>query len=114
MAALAGVRARLVTFGLDPRADVRPRAVEDLGARGSRILVDGFPPIALPLVGRHQVSNALAALAVARELKLDPAAAAAALEAVRPGKARMEVRHAHGATLLVDCYNANPEATRAA
>jgi UDP-N-acetylmuramoyl-tripeptide--D-alanyl-D-alanine ligase len=65
-------------------------------------------------VGRHQVPNSLAALAVARELGLDPAAVVAALEQVRGTKGRMEVRRLKGATLLVDCYNANPDSTRAA
>ena len=68
----------------------------------------------LKLIGRHQVQNSLAALAVAREFGVDPKAAVAALEAQRPSKGRMEVRTVHGATLLADCYNANPDATRAA
>jgi UDP-N-acetylmuramoyl-tripeptide--D-alanyl-D-alanine ligase len=114
MHALTGVRCRVVTFGLSPGAEVRPSRVEDLGPQGSRVEVDGFPPLELPLVGRHQVPNALGALAVARELNLDPAATVAALESYRAPKGRMEVRRARGAALLVDCYNANPESMRAA
>ena len=60
------------------------------------------------------MQNALAALAVAREFGVDPGAAVAALEAARPARGRMEVRTRAGATLLVDCYNANPDSTRAA
>src|SRR5207237_341943 len=41
-------------------------------------------------------------------------AGAAAIEAYRSSSGRMEVRSVRGATLLVDCYNANPESTRAA
>ena len=114
IAALAGVAARLVTFGLASGAAVRPRRIEDLGPEGSRIEVEGFPPVHLRLVGTHQVLNALGALAVAREYKLDPQGVADALGALRPSKGRMEVRRARGATLLVDCYNANPESTAAA
>ncbi len=105
---------RLVTYGLAPGADLRPRALEPRGEEGTRFEVEGFPPVRLRLVGRHQVANALAALAVAREYRLDPAAVVGALEQVRPLAGRMEVRHARGATLLVDCYNANPDSTRAA
>jgi UDP-N-acetylmuramoyl-tripeptide--D-alanyl-D-alanine ligase len=112
--ALAGLRARLVTYGLAPGADVRPDRLEDRGAEGTRLEVAGFPPLALRLVGRHQAMNALGALAVARELRLDPARTVSALSAHRAGGKRMEVKHAGGATLLVDCYNANPESTRAA
>ncbi len=114
IAALAGVRARIVTFGFAAAADVRPAAIEDLGARGSRIDVDGFPTFTLPLVGRHQIQNALAALAVARVAGCDPAAVARELEQATADHGRMEVRELRGATLLVDCYNANPESTRAA
>jgi UDP-N-acetylmuramoyl-tripeptide--D-alanyl-D-alanine ligase len=112
--ALAGARCRIVRFGLSARADVRPSSIEDLGPRGVGLAVDGFPPFTLPLVGLHQASNALAALAVAREFGLDPAAVAAALASAPGSKGRMEVRQAGGATLLVDCYNANPDSTRAA
>ncbi|MBI3539930.1 MAG: hypothetical protein HY076_06625, partial [Candidatus Eisenbacteria bacterium] len=49
-----------------------------------------------------------------REFGVDPAAAAAAIESLRPGRGRMEVRAFRGATLLVDSYNANPESLRAA
>ena len=112
--ALAEVKARVVTFGESAGAEVRPLSVEELGPEGIRFEVEGFPPIHLQLTGRHQVRNALAAIAVARELRLDPAAVVRALEAYRPSKGRMETRTLRGATLLVDCYNANPESTRAA
>ena len=114
LAALAGAGRRIVTYGLTAAADLRPRAVEDLGPRGSRLEVLGFPAFRLPLIGRHHVANALAALAVAREWQLDPQAVVAALEHASPGPGRMEVRDVGGATLLLDHYNANPESTRAA
>jgi UDP-N-acetylmuramoyl-tripeptide--D-alanyl-D-alanine ligase len=109
-----GLRCRVVTYGFAADADVRPEAVEDLGPDGSRFSVDGFPPVHLRLIGRHMVGNALAAIAVTRQYGLDPAAVARALEAHRPARGRMERREARGGTLLVDCYNANPDATRAA
>jgi len=112
--ALAGVKARVIRYGLARSADVRPERVTDLGPDGSRIEVAGFPPLHLRLVGGHQVANALAALAVARESRLDPAAVVAALEQVRGTEGRMELRRVRGALLLVDCYNANPDSARAA
>jgi UDP-N-acetylmuramoyl-tripeptide--D-alanyl-D-alanine ligase len=107
-----GAKCRIVRYGVGPEAELRPAHLEPLGAAGTRVEVPGFPAFTLALLGRHQVANAMAALAVARELGLDPAAAVAALEAYRPAKARMQLAHARGATLLVDCYNANPESTR--
>ncbi len=112
--ALAGVKARVIRYGLSRSAHVRPERVTDLGPDGSRIEVAGFPPLHLRLVGGHQVPNALAALAVARESGLDPAAVVAALGQVRGTQGRMEPRQVKGALLLVDCYNANPESMRAA
>jgi UDP-N-acetylmuramoyl-tripeptide--D-alanyl-D-alanine ligase len=114
LAALTGAPCRVITYGLGPDAEVRPSALTDLGPEGSRIEVAGFPPLHLPLVGRHQVANALAAFAVAKEFRLDPEAVVKALAAARPGKGRMEVKHARGAVLLVDYYNSNPESARAA
>lgn len=114
LSALAGVKARVISYGLARTASVRPQAVADLGPEGSRIEVAGFPPLHLRLVGRHQVANALAAFAVARELKLEPAAVVAALAQVRAAPGRMEVRRLKGATVIVDCYNANPDSMQAA
>ncbi len=114
LAALRGTRARVVPYGFAEDAAVRPATLTDLGPDGTRFTVAGFPPVHLRLIGRHQVQNALAALAVAREYAVDPAAAVAAIGAQRPAKGRMEVRGVAGATLLVDCYNANPDSTRAA
>jgi UDP-N-acetylmuramoyl-tripeptide--D-alanyl-D-alanine ligase len=112
--ALRGLKARLVTYGVAARADVRPRRVASLGAEGSRVEIEGFPPFTLSLPGEHQVANALAAVAVAREYRLDPAAVAAAIESYRPTRGRMEPRRLNGALVLVDCYNANPDSVRAA
>jgi UDP-N-acetylmuramoyl-tripeptide--D-alanyl-D-alanine ligase len=112
--ALRPLGRRVVTYGLSREADVHPRSWELLGEEGARLEVDGFPPIRLPLVGRHNLTNALAAVAVAREYRLDPAAVADALSRVPSLPKRMEVRHARGATLLVDCYNSNPDSARAA
>jgi UDP-N-acetylmuramoyl-tripeptide--D-alanyl-D-alanine ligase len=109
-----GLRCRVVTYGFAADADVRPEDVEDLGPDGARFRVAGFPPVHLRLIGRHMVADALAAIAVARQYGLEPAAVARALEAHRPARGRMERREARGGTLLVDCYNANPDATRAA
>ncbi len=114
LAAVKGAKARVTTYGFAKGADVRPERWEDLGPEGSRLEVEGFPPVHLRLVGRHQAQNALAALAVARHWKLDPGAVAAALGAHRALKGRMEVRRSGGAVLLVDCYNANPDSTAAA
>jgi UDP-N-acetylmuramate--alanine ligase len=71
---------RLVTYGVNPQAEVRAGAIT-MGPEGARFDVlirplDG-PPIRyddlrLPMAGHHNVMNALAAIAVARELGVSP------------------------------------------
>ncbi len=114
MVAVQGAAAEIITYGFAADAHVRPERLEDLGDAGTRFNVAGFPPIQLRLIGLHQVCNALAALAVARHLKLDPEAVVAVLAAHQPLKGRMQVQHVAGATLIVDHYNANPDSMRAA
>jgi UDP-N-acetylmuramoyl-tripeptide--D-alanyl-D-alanine ligase len=114
IAALRGVKARLVTYGFGRDADLHPDRIEDLGEGGTRLQVAGFPAVTLAIPGRHQALNALGALAAAREWRIDAHAAAAAIAGYRPGRGRMQVRHVRGATLLVDHYNANPDSVRAA
>lgn len=71
-------------------------------------------PVALRVPGRHQVTNALLALAAAEALGVDPQRAAAGVSTVNAQKLRGERRRVGALTLLLDCYNANPESTRAA
>jgi UDP-N-acetylmuramoyl-tripeptide--D-alanyl-D-alanine ligase len=58
--------------------------------------------------------NATLALAVAHLLEVDPVDACAAISTVQAVGMRGEIRKVNGWTLLVDCYNANPQSMRAA
>ncbi len=112
-------RARVVTTGRGPAADVRATDVAlDDSARPRFTLVAGGEehPVALRVVGEHQVDNALSAAAAAIAAGMTPAAVAAALsEAGARSRWRMEVdRRADGVTVVNDAYNANPESMRAA
>jgi UDP-N-acetylmuramoyl-tripeptide--D-alanyl-D-alanine ligase len=106
---------RVVTFGIDRDAAIRARTVEDRGIEGSVAAVTtplGSFDLTLPLVGRGNLMNALAAAGVAIhfDVPLDSIAAAAA--ALRPASHRGEVvRLGSGATIVDDSYNANPTAT---
>jgi UDP-N-acetylmuramoyl-tripeptide--D-alanyl-D-alanine ligase len=66
------------------------------------------------LVGRHQVVNAVLALAASAELGLTPDAAARGLAAARPPSRRLELWSAHGVRVLDDAYNANVDSMLAA
>lgn len=118
--AMAGrTAARVVTFGRAPGAGLRAADVRlDESGRAAFTLItpDGSAPVRLRLYGEHNVVNALAAAALARELGLGVAAAAEGLSAAAPrSKWRMEVtRRPDGVTVINDAYNANPEAVAAA
>jgi UDP-N-acetylmuramoyl-tripeptide--D-alanyl-D-alanine ligase len=66
--------------------------------------------VQLRLLGRHNVSNALAAIAVGLRSGMRLEQCAAALGEMRAGDKRGEVLEWRGATLINDCYNSNPRA----
>ncbi|NBE83754.1 UDP-N-acetylmuramoyl-tripeptide--D-alanyl-D-alanine ligase [Micromonospora rubida] len=112
--AMAGrTRARVVRYGEAAHADVRAEDVTlDGRGRASYTLVtpEGSAPVRLGLTGRHQVSNSLAAAAVARELGMSLTELAAALgELGLVSTRRMDVfERPDGVTVIDDSYNANP------
>ncbi len=98
---------------------IRAAAVrlDDLGRPSFTLLTpEGSARVALRLHGAHNVPNALAAAALARELGLGLDDIADGLSgAVARSRWRMEVRQrADGVTVINDAYNANPESVRAA
>lgn len=107
---------RVVHFGRGPCANLRVEHIENLGPDGLRLSVcadDRRASLHLHLLGEHNVTNMLAALAVgmAAEIPLDMAARS--LESLQPEDKRGEVLTWHGATIINDSYNSNPEALKA-
>ncbi|MCA1032953.1 UDP-N-acetylmuramoyl-tripeptide--D-alanyl-D-alanine ligase [Bacillus timonensis] len=69
----------------------------------------------IPVLGEHNVHNALAALAVARHLGLDSKKIAQGLQQLKVTNMRMElIRGRDGITLINDAYNASPTSMKAA
>lgn len=107
---------RVILYGRGPCANLRVEHLENLGADGMRLTVaaDGQrAAIHLHLLGEHNVSNALAALAVGLAAEISLEMGARALEALRPDEKRGQVIQWHGASIINDCYNSNPEALKA-
>ena len=114
-AAMAGTR-RHVRFGMADDADVRGEVIEAGAQTRFALLLPGSrSEITLPLSGRHNVMNALAAAAAAHALDVPPATIKRGLESAPAVKGRLQ-RHtmAEGWTLIDDSYNANPGSTAAA
>jgi UDP-N-acetylmuramoyl-tripeptide--D-alanyl-D-alanine ligase len=104
---------KVVTFGLRRAADVSAQNVRNNGAGGSSfdLVVEGVTePANLPLLGEHNIYNALAATAAALEKGVRPSQAAAALATLQPADKRGQVLELKGATIINDCYNSNPKA----
>ena len=68
----------------------------------------------IQLLGRHQVANALFALAAGAELELDRAQIERGLALCAPSKMRLQLRDAGGVRVLDDAYNANADSMLAA
>ena len=69
--------------------------------------------VTAPMAGRHAVSNALLALTIADHLGVPARDAVRGLGSARMGSMRGEFQRIGGLTLIVDCYNANPQSVRA-
>ena len=100
------------TFGLSSRADVQPTRVRRVD--GCTAFELWGKPFRLPFPGEHNVVNAAAALCVATWAGATLQHAREALAEVQLPPMRQEVRRLGGVTFLVDCYNSNPTAMRAA
>jgi len=108
---------RLIRFGLDNAADVGARgiALRDDGCDFTLVTPAGEAPVALPLAGRHNVLNALAAAALALGCGVGLEDIAAGLRDAKPVAGRLVRHHLdRGAWLIDDTYNANPGSLNAA
>lgn len=106
-----------VTFGDSSKCDIRAADIEARGGFAHFDLVIGSDrhAVELQILGLHQISNALAAAAIASSLGVSVNRIASALSNHVPlSKWRMELDEANGLTLINDSYNANPESMEAA
>ncbi len=108
---------RVVTYGFSPQADVRGERImyskegasfevrisDRISGRGRRL-----GPFRLPMLGSHNVQNALAAIAVATEMDLDEAQIKAALAGFAGVKRRFTKTGEAGGITVIDDYGHHP------
>jgi len=112
VASFAADAPRTVLYGIDNEAaSVRASDVSMTG-EGVSFRVDEVS-FESPLVGRHNVLNILAAIAVAREFGIETASLCDAVRTMSPGRMRGEKLMHRGVTIWNDCYNSNPSAAKA-
>jgi UDP-N-acetylmuramoyl-tripeptide--D-alanyl-D-alanine ligase len=104
---------RAVFYGTEEGAEVRAVHVAELGTNGLVFTVEAEgerASVQLRMLGRHNVPNALAAIAVGLRSGLGLVECAAAVSELRAGDKRGELLEWRGAMLINDCYNSNPKA----
>jgi UDP-N-acetylmuramoyl-tripeptide--D-alanyl-D-alanine ligase len=106
-------RGKVVLYGTQPSAGARAENIQPKGASGSEfdvVIGNSRAHVQLPLVGSHNVLNALAAVAVGIERGLKLAEAAVALATLAQPDKRGQVVQLGNITVVNDCYNSNPKA----
>jgi UDP-N-acetylmuramate--alanine ligase len=113
---LPQLRRRVVTYGLDSGADVRGSSLE-LRPQGSSFEVEarGKPlgSFSISVPGRHNVQNALAAVAVGLELELSADQIRHGLERFRGADRRFQIKMEFQGITVVDDYGHHPTEIRA-
>ena len=104
---------RVVTFGLSEGADLRAEDVAQFEDGTVRFAVGGVD-VTLHLVGRANVTNALAAIAAAEVAGVGRAEAICRIAEVEPPPMRGRLREGNRLRVYEDCYNANPLSFQAA
>jgi UDP-N-acetylmuramate--alanine ligase len=108
---------RIVTYGFSPQADVRAdRVVADrMGATFHVTVADRFRgrsramgPYRLPMLGQHNVQNALAAVAIGTEMEIDDATLRSAFAGFRGVKRRFTTTGESGGITVIDDYGHHP------
>ncbi len=108
---------RIVTYGFSPQADVRAeRLVTDkMGATFEVAVTDRnrgvtrrMGPFRLPMLGSHNVQNALAAIAVAIEMEVDDATLRSAFASFKGVKRRFTKTGESGGITVIDDYGHHP------
>jgi UDP-N-acetylmuramoyl-tripeptide--D-alanyl-D-alanine ligase len=108
-----GMGNRAVFYGAGECASVRSVKIAEIGAEGVVFTVTAYGErgsVQLHMLGRHNVHNALSAIAVGLRSGITLTECAAALGEMRAGDKRGEISDWRGATLINDSYNSNPRA----
>lgn len=106
---------RIVDFGLDRTAAVQGQVLDPTSNRFRLSSTAGTIDVALPLPGRHNVRNALAAAAATLAVGATLDDVRQGLESLRGVGGRMQsLQGRHGGAVIHDAYNANPASLAAA
>jgi UDP-N-acetylmuramoyl-tripeptide--D-alanyl-D-alanine ligase len=86
------------------------KGARSLGLEGTEIIWAG-EKVHFALPGKHNLDDAIAAIAIAKEIPVSDNAIIKGLQSVKPLFGRLEILNGQRTTVIRDCYNANPEST---
>jgi UDP-N-acetylmuramoyl-tripeptide--D-alanyl-D-alanine ligase len=103
-----GVTGRINFYGYDNFKEFK--GARSLGMEGTEIIWAG-EKVRFALPGKHSLDDAIAAIAIAKEIPVSDNAIIKGLQSVKPLFGRLEILNGERTTVIRDCYNANPEST---
>jgi len=113
----SATRGRVISFGIRNKADYQAGDIVTKNS-GTQFVVKahgrGAVPCEIGVPGRHNVYNALCAVAISGPFRMRQDEILRGLEDYRPLSMRMEVLKWRKVTLINDAYNANPDSMKAA
>lgn len=111
---------RPIFYGLSEnqnvKQDIYGTNIRELGLEGMEMDIhteEGVCSVRIPIPGKHNAFNAMAAVAVAHSLGMKMEEMKAGIESVETIGGRSNLMKAGGITLIDDCYNANPVSMKA-
>lgn len=111
----AGQNIRLVAFGLSTSSQLYPISFNTTNSGSYFRLSDpASPELFLPLLGRHQLMNALGAITIALDCGVSYKAIQEGLNSIEESGMRNEVIQGESFTIINDAYKSNPTSLRAA
>jgi UDP-N-acetylmuramoyl-tripeptide--D-alanyl-D-alanine ligase len=112
--AIEAFKGRRITFGFAEHNHLRATHIvcDDTGVRFRVNRIE--EPAFVPLLGKHSAANALASIAIGRELGLSDHQILANLRQAKPAEMRLILETCGEVRLLNDAYNANPASVKAA
>lgn len=105
----------IITYGFKGKPDIKAKMLGTTNDAKENILIEGFGKkieTNIPLLGKANVQNYIASVAVALKLGFSKKDIIKATTALMPVKGRMEIKKYKNFTIIDDTYNANPESVK--
>jgi len=107
------LKQQVITYSLENKADFKARQYRLMPDGRCRFDLNDIE-FTINMPGKHNIYNAVAAIAAGSAAGIDPANVVKPLAAMKPYHLRSEIFVANGVTIINDCYNANPYSMKSA